>query len=674
MYFRVHLYARPDALLCVSYAVLVCALLSSTVMAQPLTNESANEGDILPTLSIEGNAESPAGNIEHEDFAGRYTRIEGDALDRNDVDLGDVLAFEAGIQQQQVGGFGSFSSISVRGSTASQTSVFLDGIRLNGASNAVVDLSTFDLRSLSSVDIYRGAAPLQLGATNIGGAINLNTLKSTENATLIKFSVGSFGTLQSNLSHRSTHGPLSIVGTVEASRSDNDFRLLNDNATPLNPNDDQIERRNNADVSFVTVLGKLAYKHSDFSSSDVLLQHNQRTTGVPEFRNNANNVASFTQGRGQLHLSHRVQSYTGWSRRHTAFGQWVDDNFDDSLSQVGLGAQDFSSQQRVLGASTYWDRFSLGGKWAFTAEARREIFDAEDPLGRDRALNASRNSLTGAIGYSRFAFKERLILTPRLRIENHNSDFDGENLTVQPDTNEFIVNPEFSVRFEQNSRLTWIASIGRYFRLPTFTEMFGTQGLVEGNEELTPEEGVNAELGVTLVPLKNLTLKGTLFHSDRDDAIVTIFDARGIGSSLNTGGATVTGVELETQWQATKRLLILANLTFQDTENNSDILVFQGRQLPNQSERTAYARVSYDLLERWQLWSEVNVAQDRFFDLGNFLPAENATTFNLGALWQRGNLKADLTLNNITEENVEDFNGFPRPGRAFNLSVTYRFK
>jgi len=389
MCFRAQLHAVPDVLQSVCCAVLVCVLSSLPAHAQSSADASADDANTLPTLSIEGDAEAAPGEVEHEDFAGRYTRLEGEALNRNDVDLGDVLAFEAGVQQQQVGGFGSFSSISVRGSTPQQTVVFLDGIRLNGASNAVVDLSTFDLRSFASVDIYRGAAPLQLGATNIGGAINLNSLKKAKNTTLLKQTVGSFGTLQSNIAHRSTHGSWSTVATVDASRSDNDFRLTNDNGTPLNSNDDAIERRNNADVRFVTVLGKLAYQHSESTSSDLLLQHNQRTTGVPEFLNNPDNIASFDEGRGQLHLSHRVKSFEGWSQRHTAFSQWVDENFDDSLSQVGLGAQEFSSQQRVLGGSTYWDKFTSSGKWALTAEVRREIFDAEDPLGRERAINAS---------------------------------------------------------------------------------------------------------------------------------------------------------------------------------------------------------------------------------------------------------------------------------------------
>jgi len=148
---------------------------------------------------------------------------------------------------------------------------------------------------------------------------------------------------------------------------------------------------------------------------------------------------------------------------------------------------------------------------------------------------------------------------------------------------DFVVNPEFSVRFEQNGKLTWIASVGQYFRLPTFTEMFGTQGLIEGNEDLLPEEGVNTEIGVELVPIESLVLKATAFNSERDNAILTLFDARGIGRNSNTGGATVTGLELETSWQATKKLQVQANLTLQDSSNNSDILAFQGAQLPNQA-------------------------------------------------------------------------------------------
>lgn len=628
--------------------------------------------DQLPTLSIEANAETVVGEVEHQDFAGRYTRIEGDTLKRTDTGLADVLAFESGVQLQRVGGFGSFSSISVRASSPSQTNIFLDGIRLNGAANAVIDLSAFDLRSLNSVDVYRGAAPLLLGSTNLGGAVNLTSAATGDDFTQVKFTAGSFGTLQSNLSHRQSGQQWHSVTTVDVGRSDNSFELLNNNTTPLNPNDDVREPRNNADVRSFGILSKAGFSHSEQASSDLLFQHTQRTTGVPEFRNNENNVASYEEGRGQLLLSHRNNNFDGWARRHTAFIQWADDHYDDRLSQVGLGAQNFRSQQRVFGASTYWDQFSLGGKWAFTAEARREGFDSEDPFGRDRDINATRNSLSAGLAYTRFAFNDNVIVTPRLRLESHRSDRQGNNLASESMDSGFVFNPELSARWQQTTRLAWTASLGRYFRIPTFSEMFGTQGLVIGNEDLNPEQGINTEISVQWAATKLLNVSATLFHSGRDDTIVTVFDARGIGRNANTGSATIQGFEFETSWSPTSAMKLKTNLTVQDTNNQSNIIAFSGKQLPNQSALSAYVRGEYQAQRYLTLWSELNLAQERFYDLGNFLPAEDATVINVGTQWQRNQWSADFTVSNITDQTIEDFNGFPRPGRSFSLGFSYQ--
>jgi len=403
-----------------------------------------------------------------------------------------------------------------------------------------------------------------------------------------------------------------------------------------------------------------------------LFQHTQRTTGVPEFRNIETNEASFEEGRGQLHLSYRDNNFDGWAQRHTVFFQWADDHFDDRLSQVGLGAQDFRSDQRVLGASTYWDQFIYGGKWALTAEVRNEEFDSEDPFGRDRDISASRDSITAGIAYTRFAFNDSVTITPRLRTENHRSSRTGDNLPPQSNDTDTAFNPEVSVRWQQRENLTWTASVGRYFRIPTFSEMFGTQGLVTGNGDLNPERGINSEIGVQWSPFRNLTLSTTAFQSLRDDTIVTVFDARGIGRNVNTGVATIRGVEFESAWSPTKLIELKTNLTIQDTENESDNSAFSGKQLPNQSELSAYIRGEFQIRKALNLWSELSRSENRFFDLGNFLPAEDSTVINVGSQWRRNQLTAEFTVNNITDQIIEDFNGFPRPGRSFSLGISYQ--
>ncbi len=657
------------------YLLLCFAFTQTAVAQQSLTTQPAgDDSERLPTLSIEAEIAEPIGQVEHADFAGRYTRINAESLSRSEINLADTLAFESGIQQQSVGGFGSFSSITIRASTPAQTGIFLDGVRLNGAANAVIDLSVFDSRSFNSVDVYRGAAPLQLGATNLGGAVNLNSLESGSNITQVKFSAGSFNTLQTHLSHRSKHKAWQSVATVEAAQSDNDFQIANNNATPLNSDDDRRESRHNAAVRSYAVLGKLAYQHATDKVSDVLFQHTTRVAGVPEWRNAQLNDASYGEARGQLHFSHRIQGSSGWSRRHTGFLQWADDHYDDRLSQVGLGAQNFRSQQRVFGASTYWDQFTVNGKWALTAELRQDAFDGEDPLGRDLTVNATRNSLSAGMAYTRFAYDEKILITPRLRFENHDSNWSRQNIQNGADQQNVIVNPELSIRFDPSPHLTWTASLGRYFRIPTFSEMFGTQGLVVGNESLKPEQGINSELGIQWAPSDALSLKATLFHSNRKDTIVAVYDAQGIGRNMNTGAAIISGLELESVWQLTRQLNIKANVTVQDTANQSDISAFFNKQLPNQSALSAYARANFDINQQWQLWADINIAKDRFYDLGNFLPAEDATISNMGVNWQRTVYRASFSLSNLTDVAVQDFNGFPKPGRAAYVSLSYRFK
>lgn len=664
--------ASQQCITCVLVALSIST--PSIADAQSDTNEGS-DAEQLQTLTISGsNDQTPSlNNVQHEDFAGQYTRVEGEALARTDIDLSEALAFEAGIQQKQLGGYGSFSHITVRASTPSQTAVFLDGIRLNGASNAVVDLSVFDARSLKSVDIYRASAPVQLGASNIGGAINLSTRSTRTPGTKVKLSVGSFNTVQANLSHTRSYQQWRALGTVDIGHSQNDFSFTNTNGTPLNLQDDRQEQRNNAEITKLGVLGKVTYQFSELKRADVLLQHTQRSTGVPEWRNAPNNEAHYDDGRGQLHASFEHQSLGAWSYRHSSFIQWANDHYLDKQSQVGLGEQDFRSGQRVLGLSSYWDRFTQSGKWALTAELRRDQFNSENLIGRRSDVSAVRDSATVGAAYTRFFLEDALLITPQLRLELHRSRFDDplSGVDESAQTNS-VINPEIGLRWELSNTFSLTSSLGQYFRLPTFYEMFGTQGLVIGNDDLTPEVGVNADIGIAWEATPEISTALSVFYSLRDDAIVTVYDARGTGRNTNTGQATVIGLEWNASWQPTNRLKVRANVTVQDAVNQSDIAAFYNKQLPNQSAVAAYTRANFTLSDRWQIWGEVTSSQSRYYDLGNFLPATDATLVNSGLRWQHQRWQSAFTINNITDENVEDFNGFPKPGRSLNLSLTYR--
>ena len=85
--------------------------------------------------------------------------------------------------------------------------------------------------------------------------------------------------------------------------------------------------------------------------------------------------------------------------------------------------------------------------------------------------------------------------------------------------------------------------MGSYFRPPSFGELYGSIGLINGNPELLPEEGFNVDVGFHY-SASALELSGTLFASIRDELIVTSFDSRGVGRPCQfwLGGSCRSGI------------------------------------------------------------------------------------------------------------------------------------
>jgi outer membrane cobalamin receptor len=90
----------------------------------------------------------------------------------------DYLARSVGVHVRSTGGYGTYSTASVRGSSAKQVRVFLDGIPLNQAHSGVVDLADIPVSSLARIEVYRGFGPYDLSGSSIGGVVNLVTKKA----------------------------------------------------------------------------------------------------------------------------------------------------------------------------------------------------------------------------------------------------------------------------------------------------------------------------------------------------------------------------------------------------------------------------------------------------------------------------------------------------------------
>ncbi|NOX88524.1 MAG: TonB-dependent receptor plug domain-containing protein, partial [Calditrichaeota bacterium] len=87
----------------------------------------------------------------------------------------DLLSQQSGAFVKSYGPAGSLKTIAIRGMSAEQTQVLLDGIPLNNLQLGSVDLSVYDTGDIGGFELYRGSNALLGGSGAIGGSINLQT-------------------------------------------------------------------------------------------------------------------------------------------------------------------------------------------------------------------------------------------------------------------------------------------------------------------------------------------------------------------------------------------------------------------------------------------------------------------------------------------------------------------
>ena len=616
--------------------------------------------------------EPQVGDVVLEEYTGSHQQIEREQLERAGASLGELLSFEAGIQHRQTGAEGSFSSVSVRGSSGAQTPVYWDGMLLNGAANPSIDLSDLELLNLEAVDIYRGVTPPQLGVGGMAGALNLRSHTGQDRATRVKLEAGSFGSQLFQLGSSLNHNQWRFSGTLSTRQADNNFALLNNNGTPLNQSDDRNERRHNAQFERHALLSKLSYNSSESLRWDASVQHTQRKQGVPEWRNNTNNKASYATNTTFLQVNRRNQNPQGsnWSSRLGFYQQWRKQRYDDRLSQVGLGAQLDKNTVGMTGVTAYAEHIGDNATLALNANARHESLHSRNQLNNNQS-EARRNSLEMTAQYSRFSTDERWLITPSLRIKALDDRFKGTVMNTSDSQKDDSISLQFGLRHQLDQRTVLKSNIGQHYRAPSFYELFGNDGLYIGNDELVAEEGFNVDVAVER-SYESGQIVLSIYSNSRTDLITSVFNAQGIGRSINIGKARVQGIELTTVHLLPRNVELRANASFLDTENQSNLTALQGKQLPGLAQFDASFRAT-KRTEHSAFWIETKALSGKFYDSVNLLPAEDTVAHNIGASWRRGQWLSQATLNNITDERVQDYNGFDKPGRAAQFSVQYHF-
>ena len=592
------------------------------------------------------------------------------------TDLPRLLEQAVGVQTRRYGGLGSFSTVSIRGSTAEQVLVFLDGVPLNQAQGGGVDLGDLSLAGIESIDVYRGAVPARFGGNAIGGVVHIRTREPDQkNRLQLNTGGGSFRTRQFGLNFGGRFGVYRYTTLLDYGASENDFRFLDDNGTEYNANDDQRTSRRNSDFSGLRTLAKVqrdwrGHRLKAYTTFDL----NHR--GIPGISNNQALHTRYDTRRQATEFELFGPLSTSVGYRLQVYRLAQQGVYKNPRGEVGAGTQRERSTISSLGLRGELNAL-LSGSALVTVfgSLRRQLFQPEDLLDLESQLRESRRRGL-VLGAEVEIPVRRLALSAGARAERLDDRFYGPSAfaysLLQPEREKKQWLGSGQLGFRLGLGRGWIlqAHRGCNQRPPSFQELFGNRGAVLGNTDLGSERGNNMDIGLVYRGAGFLTLAEVVYYRNSvDDLIRFVQNSQYVSRPLNIGRAELRGVETRLQIRPLVWARIDLSYTYQHAENRASFAYERGNDLPNAPRHALEARSSLSR-DRYSVYYAFSHESRHFLDRANLQPLPTRLVHGLGGRLVLSTLiSLNCEIRNLTDNQIADLWGYPLPGRAFFLSL-----
>lgn len=184
---------------------------------------AGNDGDLAVYDIGEITVEAKRPDWEEKLSPGTVTVIRPEEFKGEQKTLPDFLQMVPGVHVREVQGKGQYTTVTVRGSTAAQVGVFVDGVLTNLGGDAAVDISSIPVSNVERIEVYRGYIPARFAGTFIGGVINIVTKKPKKAHGSAEIGPGSFGSMKASVEVTSPLGAGSLLFGYNRESRDGDF-------------------------------------------------------------------------------------------------------------------------------------------------------------------------------------------------------------------------------------------------------------------------------------------------------------------------------------------------------------------------------------------------------------------------------------------------------------------
>lgn len=612
---------------------------------------------------------------------------EGRGVSRTDIDITDqfsggedvasAVSLAPGTTVRRLGGLGSWSGVSIRGSTFRHVVVAIDGLPLNPDGTGAIDLSTLPLAAFQSIHVYRGAVPLRFGVAPLGGVVDLRT--HTQPKSSIQLGVGQWNTARMQ---GSVGGPKWFTA-ADVFRTQSGFRYFTNNQTPFVQEDDAVLRRDNADKLQASVHSRARF---DTGAVSWTAQNSAfvRTEGLPGpiSRPSTNTRLTTARNSAQLALDYGTEAGMLWGRLHHTVRV---ERYQDPEGELGVGRQDQRDEAHTFG-------LRLGGLWTPSATIQPEMnlqFRGQD-LRRTHTSSTQAEPLfsrwigSGQVEVPMYLWKDRLSIRP------------GFAATVSP-RQDFGWAPQLTLHTRISPKWSLWASVGRGFRIPDLWELYGDRGNSVGNPDLIPESGFRSDLGTQLqvAPPTDHRLDAALvaFYKRDQNRIIYIQNATSTMVPVNFGESRSYGLESSVSWSWRETVTLQGQMTLTWTENLDTRPSLYKNQLPRVPLASSTVNLVLRPLETLRIGLGTSHTAGNFWDATNWYLSPPRHVHNGWIRWSphSGPLHIEFSVLNMADTLMADapidplqpqlgtgpyplvdFSGYPLPGRTAMLQLSWQ--
>ncbi|MGD8778817.1 MAG: TonB-dependent receptor [Ignavibacteria bacterium] len=551
-------------------------------------------------------------------------------IDKNEIALTpvssiqDLLQFAGSVDLKQRGTIGIQADAGIRGGTFEQTLILIDGVKIIDPQTSHHNLNLpLSLDNLERVEILKGQGSRIFGPNAFSGAINFITKKESKPNLNLLIEGGQNGYYNTELNSSFSAGVLKNNVSIARQKSDGyryntDFEIINLSFNSLFPS------KIGATKLFFGYSDKDYGANSFYSTS----YPNQGEKTQTYFLN-----LSGDYGTENIIISPKVF--------------WRKNNDDFVLDRSNISFYHNEHETNVYGFELQSVINSTLGKSSLGIEFIKDEITSNNLGERNRDKK-------GIFAEHLFAIAKKVDISLGGSFYN----FSSIGWKVWPGI-------DAGINLSDNTRL--FASIGKAFRVPSFTELFYNDPVTIGNPDLKHEETTNYELGFRI---NNLSVSSTisLFRKEGKNIIDWVrLEGSKPWSARNIAEVNTNGFEIDLSFSPislikkspVKRINI--SYTYLDSDKKTDI--FESRYVLDHLRHQFIVGIQnkfiFDIDQTWNF---------RYEDRSNFTDSF-ISDFQMSK--QVNKFLIFVKASNLFNSYYEDIAGIPLPGRWITGGVKF---